>query len=426
MLAHLLLGWKLDDFAFREIAFTILCLASGRQNVSIVESLGLVDDDAHGCANLTNRMSQEDEPEFVAHMGVGAHLNANAAGSAPQSTIYWFEGVLVHLVAQLDRPDAITQSVARVVQRTRESCPWQPVDAVLISIAHVVLVRVIPDSKVQHTKPLPLFFFSDQPSQDLRERFSPSEVEVMLQRKEWVTAKRTARDERNRDALKNGDNVSEEWDSECDERGAGSISTYLLETVDLTKTYRNITKTEPSFFALALLFDASKRAPKPLLVAARSFLPIEIYRMILSNVQEVETFGACMAVSSNFREICTQSSSIVDGLTVLPNEATKAYTYAQDVWNDEQPRCYRPEHIRRWKALKATEPGLEPGVRVVEQATSSKRDITIDRVIRGKSDLMRIRPAAAYGKTWRVVVGRTRHRRSVLVNMCLAFRDVER
>ena len=164
VLARLLLGWKPDDFPFREIAFTIVCLASGRQNVSLVENRRFVDDDAHGCANLINSTDREEEPKFVAHMGVGARLNDNPAGSAPQSSMYWFEGVLVHLVARLDEPDVIPQSVTRVAQRARENCPWQPVDAVLISIAHVVLVRVFPDSKVQHTKPLPLFVFGDQPS----------------------------------------------------------------------------------------------------------------------------------------------------------------------------------------------------------------------------------------------------------------------
>ena len=180
VLAHLLLGWKPDDFAFREIAFTIVCLASGRHNVSLVEDWRFADDDAHGCVNLMNSSDQEEESEFVAHMGVGARLNDNPAGSAPQSSMYWFEGVLVHLVARLDKPGVIPQSVARVAQRARENCPWQPVDAVLISIAHVVLVRVFPDSKVQHTKLLPLFNLCDQPSQDPRERFSTSKLEEIL------------------------------------------------------------------------------------------------------------------------------------------------------------------------------------------------------------------------------------------------------
>ena len=93
VLAHLLPGWKADDFDFREIAFTIICLASGHQNVSLVEDWRFVDDDAHGCANMTSSTNQEEEPEFVAHMGVGARLNDSHAGSAPQSSMYWFEGV---------------------------------------------------------------------------------------------------------------------------------------------------------------------------------------------------------------------------------------------------------------------------------------------------------------------------------------------
>ena len=429
VLAHLLLGWKPDDLHFREIAFTVVCLASGRQNVSLVEDWRFVNDDAHGCANLMSSTDQEEEPEFVAHMGVGAHLNDNAAGSAPQSSMYWFEGVLVHLVAQLDKPDAIPQSVTRVTQRAREDCPWQPVDAVLISIAHVILVRVFPGSKVQHTKPLPLFIFCDEPSQEPRERFSPSKLEELLQCKKRVTAKKIAKAERQArrrdhpDATESGDIDSPEWDSDCYNFDGGSISSDLPNAIDLEKIYLDIAKTEPSFFALALLFDASKRASRPLPATARGYLPIEIYHLIINNVEDVETLGACMAVSSEFREICSPSPSIIDGFTIVSNEATKAYTYAQKVWNEEKSPFHRPNHVQRWRMEKATEPSLLPGVRVVERATGSARDITIDRVVRA-NHLFRIRQTAAYGKTWRVMVGKFRHRRSILLDMDLAFKSV--
>ena len=431
VLAHLLLGWKSDDFSFREIAFAIVCLASGRHNVSLVEDWHFVDDDAHGCANLMSSTNAEEEPEFVAHMGVGAHLNDKAAGSAPQSSMYWFEGVLVHLVAQLDKPDVIPQSVTRVAQRARKDCPWQPVDAILLSIAHVVLVRVFPCSKVQHTKPLPLFIFWDQPSQDPRERFSPFRFEKLLQRKKQVTAKRTTKARRQArrrddpDATESGDNDGPEWDSDCYDHGGKSISDDLPKIIDLREIYYNIAETEPSFFSLALLFDASKRAPRSVPATTRGYLPIEIYRLIINNIEDVETLGACMAVSSQFREMCSPRSSIIDGLTIVSNEATKAYTRAQEVWNEEKPPFHRPNHIYRWRMLRATEPCLLPGIRVVERATGSERDITIDRVV-DANRLFRVRQTAADGKIWRVVVGRFRHRRSLLLDMVLAFRDVER
>ena len=319
VLAHLLLGWKPDDLCFREIAFAVLCLASGGRNVSLVEDGHLAKDDGHGCANLISSTDQEEEPEFVAHMGVGAHLNDDAAGSAPQSSMYWFEGVLVHLVARLDKPDAIPQSVSRVAQRARKDCPWQPVDVVMISIAHVVLVRVFPgSSKVQHTKPLPLFIFRDQPSQHPRERFPPSKLEERLQRKERINAKKIACAERHArrkndpDATESEDSHSQEWDSEDDEYGYeynnGSISDDLPDAIDLEQAYPAIAETEPSFFALALLFDASKRVARPLPATARGYFPIEIYRLIFSHEQDVETLGACMAVSTQFREICSPDS----------------------------------------------------------------------------------------------------------------------
>ena len=76
--------------------------------------------------------------------------------------------------------------------------------------------------------------------------------------------------------------------------------------------------------------------------------------------------------------------------------------------------------------LKPTEPSLLPGVRVVEPATGSEReDITIDRVVRANY-LSHIRESAAYGKPWRVVAGKFRHRRSLLLDIYLAFRGVER
>ena len=297
VLAHFLLGWRPNDFSFREIAFTILCLASGRQNVSLVENLRLANDDAHGCASLISNTDRDLEPEFVAHMGVGAHLADNPAGSAPKSSMYWFEGILVHLVARLDNPDIIPESVARVVQRARKDCSRQPVDAVLISIAHIVLVRVFSGHKVQHTKPLPLFIFRDQPSQDPRERFSPSKLKEILQRKE----------------------------------SDGSISFDLPRAVDFGENYREITETEPSFLALVLFLHTSTRAPMPLSATAQGCFPTEIYRLIIENIEDVETYGACTAVNSEFRETCLRNARFIEGWDLLPNDATMAYTHACEV-----------------------------------------------------------------------------------------------
>ncbi len=422
VLAHLLLGWKPDDFAFRETVFTILCLASGRPNVSLEEDVRVANDEAHGSANLMNKTNDDVEPEFVAHMGVGSHLNENPAGSAPKSSIYWFEGILVHLVARLDNPDIVPESVARVVQRARESCSQQSVDAVLISIAHIVLVRVFAGGKVQHTMPLPLFIFRDQPSQEPRERFSASKLKKLRQRKDRVAAREDARIERQArqnddpDGTESEDDEIEGSESEYDGGVGGSISFNLDEAVDPSKVYYEITKTEPSFLALALSLHSSTRTPVQL---SAGCFPTEIYRLIIEKIEDVETHGAWMAVSPHFTEMCLQNSRIVEGWELLPNEATMAYTHAREVWNEEQPSCYRPEHIKRWRMLKNTEPGLMPGIRAVERATASARDVTIDRVIS-------VYRKAADQEIWRVVLGKHRHRRSLLLDMNLCFRDVEK
>lgn len=157
----------------------------------------------------------------------------------------------------------------------------------------------------------------------------------------------------------------------------------------------------------------------PLSATAQGCFPTEIYRLIIENIQDVETHGACMAVSSQFREMCMQNSTFIEGWELLPNDATMAYTHAREVWNEERPYSHRPEHIKRWRQLRRTEPGLMPGMRIVERATASERDITIDRVISS-------RPNAAYENIWRVVVGKLRHRRSLLLDMNLWFKGVER
>lgn len=423
VLSHLLLGWKPDELPFREIAFSILCLASGRQNVSLVKDSCLVDNDAHGCANLMSNTDHDVIPEFVAHMGVGAHLNDNSPGSAPNSSMYWFEGILVHLVARLDSPGVIQQCVARLVQHARELCPTQPVDAVLISIAHVVLVRVFLGGRVQHTKLLPLFSFRDQPSQDPRERFSAPQLDSLLQRKECVAAKTDARAQRqatqndDADGNENRDDEIEDWDPDGDEVGPESISFDLPRGLNLDEIYEDITTTEPSFFSLALFLDTSTRISVPLLAPGQGHFPTEIYRLIFESIEDVDTHGAWMAVSSDFRNLCMQSSRIIDRCELLPNEATMAYTHARKVWNEEQPSCHRPEHVRRWRELKNSEPGLMPRIRVVELEKGLERDITIDRVISGRQN-------AAYENFWRVLVGKFRDQRSLLLDMKLGFKDV--
>lgn len=389
-----------------------------------MEDVRIADNDTHGSANLMNSTNDDGGPEFLAHMGVGSHLNDNPAGSAPKSCMYWFEGVLVHLVARLDNPDIVSEGVARVVQRARETCLQQPVDALLISIAHIVLVRVFPGDKVQHTKPLPLFVFRDQPSQDPRERFSTSELKELLRRKEHIAARKYARDKRQ--ARQNDDpngtesenDEIEDWDPEYDEEGSGSIYFDLCETANL-EFFPQINKTEPSFLALALFLDPSTRTPGPLSAPAWGCFPMEIYRLIIENIEDVETRGALMAVSSDFREMCLRNSELIEGWELLPNEATMAYTHAHKVYNEEKPPFYRPEHIRRWKSLRDTEPGLLPGIRAVERATASGRDIIIHRVIHSRRE-------AVDRKIWRVVVGRFRHRRSLLEDMNLCFKDVEK
>lgn len=188
--------------------------------------------------------------------------------------------------------------------------------------------------------------------------------------------------------------------------------------MNLGETYREITKTEPSFLSLALFLDLSTRTSVPLVAPVQGHFPTEIYRLIIENIEDVGTQGACMAVNSVFRNLCLRNSKIIEGCEIVPNEATMVYMHACEVWNEEQPSSYRPEHLRRWRELRKSEPGLMPGIRVVELATALEQDITIDRVISARQN-------AAYANIWRVVVGKIRNRRSLLLGMNLGFKAVE-
>ena len=207
----------------------------------------------------------------------------------------------------------------------------------------------------------------------------------------------------------------EESDSECEDDDTGSISS----AIGSISAEDEITKTEPSFLALALFLDPSKRITVPLSALAQGCFPTEIYRLIVENIEDIGTHLACMAAYLRFREMYHKNSSIIEGLDVLPNEATMAYTHAGKVWNDETPPNSRPEHVRRSMMRRNTEPSLMPGIRVVEPPTGSARDVTIDRVIR-------MYQHAVKRNIWHVLVGKIRHRRSLLLDMKLAFREVEK
>jgi len=172
-------AWNAGDFIFREYAYTILCLASAGQNMSLIQQRRVfTETTAHltGFSVIQLGARRQDKHEFVSHMGYGAHRDGYLPGSAPESTMYWFEGALIYLVAHLSRPQAVPEAIARLAKHCQTNCPRTTVNAVLMSIEHTVLVRIDSEGRVERTSLLPLFVIQTHWPTNARDRYSEAEL----------------------------------------------------------------------------------------------------------------------------------------------------------------------------------------------------------------------------------------------------------
>ena len=323
-LAATLLQWSPEDPPFREMAFAILCLASGEKNVTIVPTRCLKGDRTY--AKL--------DTEIISSLTTGAHIPGVDAGSSPKGVIYWLDGVLVVLTSQLYRANAVELEVFRVAQYCRENHPNDCVDAVLVSIEHVVLVHIIPGKEVQRSNIMPLVPIEHHISMDARSRYSGSYLDKLVpadgdadeefkekQKKKLRKAARERMAKNEGIVMHYGDTDDEE--EEDDEDPALHITTRGVEG-DPSST----------FYALTHLFDAAARRRMPPVKPIEGRLPNEIYARILSYVIDPETKLRCMEVSRVFRQLCQEDVLIADGLIFEPCEAVEA--------------CVEADHLPNW------------------------------------------------------------------------------
>ena len=178
VLSHLLLDWEPSELRFRGTVYAILCLASaGSSTVELVDSR-VLGREGEGHAILSKGDDVEATTEFLAHLGVGGHLEGNAPGSRPEGLMYCFQGALVLVTAQLDRPGALEESVAaQVASYCRANCPEDSVNVIVSSIEHVALVRIYAHGRVDHTRMLSLFALQSHFSKDTRNRCNALVIE---------------------------------------------------------------------------------------------------------------------------------------------------------------------------------------------------------------------------------------------------------
>lgn len=423
VLSHLLLGWEPSELHFREMAYAILCLASlGSGNVEWVDSRGLGKGE-EGHAFLRKGVDAEATTEFIAHLGVGSHLEENAPGSAPQELMYWFQGALVLVTAQLDRPGALEESVAQAASYCRAKCPEDSVNVIVISIEHVVLVRVYADERVEHTTTLSLFELQNHYSKDTRERYDAQAIEEKENAAKAILARHEVEGRRRerRRMRQQGVEVGEESDDSLSrdehvqlESGYHPESIFNnVDMADCRQFERDMVATEPTFMALVSLLDATARQRLPQSKGVEGRFPLEIYRFVIANIVDFETHCVCKRVSRNFRDLCQETLRVGNNaVTVMPNPDTRSYSHAPEPTTDDMETNWP----RRQRMQNDELQSEHPLFRVVHDSTGLFQELPLGSATRGG------RRNVDDEATWHIVVGSEHDRRSMICGLEVAFR----
>lgn len=413
-LSAALLSWEPEEFPFREIAYAVLCVASASLSFSLVPSQVILQKKRLGYADLDYVNEEDGRLEFLAHLAAGCHLQGLPPGSSPDSKMYWFEGALVYLVSQVSHSDDVVhEAVSRIVEACRSQRPNQYVNAILMSIEHILLMRVYPDGRVERTESLTLFDIPCHTSDDAEGRYEDDELAHLRILKE-KSIKRQEAEKRKRERQWRKDRIAQGLDEEEELRDEGQsdsgqwqkdpIAQGLDEEEQLQEEEQSDSgekeewnrvnveahttwpatdtdapgseDTRTTFMALTLFLEVCSRQQVPLSRSKEGVFPTEIYRIIILCLADLRTHRACMQVSRSFRDLCQENLVLDNDILLQANAASKTH--------DATSASFPAFH---WRNI----------------ATGSVSDITLsDRA--GSSKCPR----------WRVVVGSERNRRSLL------------
>ncbi|KAL9595411.1 MAG: hypothetical protein Q9219_006454 [cf. Caloplaca sp. 3 TL-2023] len=198
-LSATLLSWTVDDLFFRELAFSILCLAAGGDHLSLVDRRRVL----HPCWTeyygvVVHGEGSEGERELITSVGSGFHLTDQPQGSAPSTDKYWFpnsNGALVCLInpyPPLEEAGKLEAAVADAINYGRDICGRTSFNALLISVVDLVLLRCFPDGSVEHSPIMSLMSTSGTTGKDARMRYSSSWLDYFYE-KEMIRREKAAR-----------------------------------------------------------------------------------------------------------------------------------------------------------------------------------------------------------------------------------------
>ena len=310
-----LLQWTADDFAFREIAYAILCLAAGGLYLTALPKERVIAN-REGYSNVKPEDQDCYNTAFVAPLVSGAHLAHQAPGSAPTESMYWMEGVLVFLTTQLFRPNIFDAEFLRVNRYCQEHHPSTIIDAVLMSIEHVVLVHVDPAVELQYSPLMQLFSLSHNTILDGRDRYlgvySPN-----------LTSDKEKRPRKGVSTPPHEPPSDESVEEGSKPSSMNSGKRYLSQQLALQKQkvswaeamskanaedrLLEISDQKSAFFTLLHLFDAAARRQMPPNRMCEGSLPNEIYGQVLPNVSDEATLSSCARVFREFRILCHEN-----------------------------------------------------------------------------------------------------------------------
>ena len=369
------------------MAYAVLSLAAGGRHVNFLPCRNV---SSHGAFGFVHEGCEHTaDSELVSILASGAHLQGSSPGTSPEGTIYWLDNVLVVLTAQLYHADAMDEGIARIVRYCQNHCATQYVDAVLISVEHVVLVHVAPDGKVQQTATMPVL---DPYAKSYHERLFDHEE---LMKKRNNRRRKTDRERQLRNEavdLDHGMVRDEEVESDYEDESA----------LYRTQVDGSISST---FYALVHLFEAAacKHMPGAGLNAGR--LSNEIYTQIIMQVTDMETRGSLMKVSRAFRRICQEDLLVAAGLILKPSHACQ--------------RCDEATRIPKWFQSHDTETGTQSRAAVSKLRPEGHR---FGSHYHCPSMLTKNEEYSDSGDAaWRVAIGSERNKRSLLTGVAVKF-----
>lgn len=331
LLAATLLQLSPEDLPFREIAYAALCLASGGKNVDVFSSSNVSANAAFGFVH--EGPAHDAGSEFISVLASGAHLQGFPPGSSPEATVYWHDNVLIVLTAQLYRAGAVDEGIAHIVRYCQKNHSAEYVDAVLISVEHVVLVHVTPGGMVQHTAIMPLFDIKNHLTMSVNDRYAKRYLEKLAAKDDKfmeMEAKKRRKADQERMLKNEGTKISYGDDDDDEEVSDGEEESALRAT----QVEGNINST---FYALVHLFEAAACKRMPPARVADGLLPNELYTQIIKHVTDMKTRESLTKVSRTFRRLCQEDILFVEGLILEPSNACQSCDEAEDVpkWFEE-------------------------------------------------------------------------------------------